>query len=90
MERGPPKRLFCRSCGMPLEKPEDLGTNVDGSKNKDYCRYCFQNGKFTRSEITMEQMIDKLAVIIAKQMKIPVDRAKEKARIFLKLRRLQR
>ena len=25
---------FCQSCGMPLQKNEELGTNHDGSKNE--------------------------------------------------------
>lgn len=49
--------IFCQSCGMTLEKPEDFAKNVDGSKNNDYCRFCYQDGKFTTDE-TMEQMID--------------------------------
>ena len=33
---------FCQSCGMPLS-PEVLGTNADGSKNEEYCIYCYKN-----------------------------------------------
>ena len=29
---------FCQSCGMPLQKNEELGTNHDGSKNEEYVR----------------------------------------------------
>lgn len=32
---------FCQSCGMPLNS-ENLGTNADGSKNEDYCMYCYK------------------------------------------------
>ena len=31
---------FCQSCGMPLQKNEELGTNHDGSKNEEY--HCAQ------------------------------------------------
>ena len=48
---------FCQSCAMPLEKPEDFGTERDGSKNVDYCQYCYKDGAFT-SEETMEGMIE--------------------------------
>lgn len=48
---------FCQSCAMPLEDPQLYGTNADGSKNEEYCKYCFENGKFT-SECTMEEMIE--------------------------------
>ena len=51
---------YCQSCGLPVNKPDDFGKNADGSQNKDYCRFCFFNGKFTAPDITMEQMIDKV------------------------------
>ena len=47
---------FCQSCGMPLTD-EILGTNADGSKNEEYCIYCFKDGAFT-GDFTMEEMID--------------------------------
>jgi hypothetical protein len=46
---------FCQSCGMPLND-HVLGTNADGSKNEDYCMYCYRDGKFLQ-ECTMEEMI---------------------------------
>lgn len=48
---------FCGSCGMPLKKAGDFGTNADGSVNEEYCTYCFQKGNFTM-ECTMEEMIE--------------------------------
>ena len=30
---------ICQSCGMPLQKSEDFGTNPDGSKNQEYCHF---------------------------------------------------
>jgi len=41
-----------------MEKAEDFGTNADGSSNKDYCRYCHENGAFFHPEATMEQVIE--------------------------------
>ena len=41
---------------MPLT-PEVLGTNADGSKNEDYCMYCYKEGRFT-SDCTMDEMIE--------------------------------
>jgi len=48
---------FCQSCGMPMKKQEEFGTNQDGSKNEDYCCYCHANGAFTQ-DCTMEEMIE--------------------------------
>lgn len=50
-------KLFCESCGMPLENEEVIGTNKDGGKNQDYCIYCYKDGDFT-ADVTMEEMID--------------------------------
>ena len=47
---------FCQSYGMPLTD-EVLGTNADGSKNEDYCMYCYKDGKFLQ-DCTMDEMIE--------------------------------
>ena len=49
------EQKFCQSCGMPLTD-EILGTNADGTKNEDYCIYCYKDGKFLQ-DCTMEEMI---------------------------------
>ena len=49
---------FCQRCAMPMEKPEDFGTNADGSRNGDYCCYCYENGAFFYPEATMEDVIE--------------------------------
>lgn len=72
---------FCQSCAMPMARPEDLGTNADGSPNKEYCRHCFQNGQFTAPDITVEQMIAK-CVEIMRQMNIP-EREIEQTKAFI-------
>ena len=53
------EQKFCQSCGMPMAN-EILGTNADGSRNEDYCIYCYKDSKFTQ-DMTMEQMIDHCA-----------------------------
>ena len=83
MQARPPQGPFCQSCSMPMEKPEDFGTNADSKKNDDYCHFCFQNGKFTAPDITLEQMIDRATGILVNQMKMPEAQAKEIARTFI-------
>lgn len=51
------ERMYCQSCGMPLIDEKEIGTNKDGSKNNEYCIYCFEQGAF-KDDMTMEQMID--------------------------------
>ena len=56
------EQRFCQSCGMPLTE-DVLGTNADGSKNEDYCMYCYRDGKFLQ-DCTMEEMIEHCAQFI--------------------------
>ena len=68
---------FCQSCGMPLAKDEDCGTNADGSLNYDYCRYCYQNGRFLQ-DCTMEEMIEHCAQFVDEVNKhLPAPMTKE-------------
>ena len=53
---------FCQSCGMPLTN-DVLGTNADGSKNEDYCMYCYKDGIFLQ-ECTMDEMIEHCAQFV--------------------------
>jgi len=50
--------IHCQSCGMPMTEESMFGKNADGSKNEDYCCYCFPNGAFTNPDETMEEMIE--------------------------------
>jgi hypothetical protein len=61
---------------MPLEKPEDFGTDVMGYRVNDYCRHCFSNGVFTEPQISMQAMIDRCVDIMAKQGIMPAAQAR--------------
>ncbi|HBB29259.1 MAG TPA: transcriptional regulator [Clostridiales bacterium] len=50
-------KQLCQSCGMPMLEENMFGKNADGSKNEDYCCYCYPNGAFSKDE-TMEEMIE--------------------------------
>ena len=61
----------CQSCGMPLSKdPQGGGTEADGSKSSKYCSHCYQKGKFTLPDITVEQMQERVRGKI-KEMGLP-------------------
>lgn len=47
---------YCQSCSMPLDGPELRGTEKDGSKNSEYCKFCYQDGAFTNPGLTLEEM----------------------------------
>jgi len=48
---------ICQSCGMPITSEDQLGTNLDGSINEDYCKYCYENGDFI-DDVSMEEYIE--------------------------------
>ena len=50
------KEKICQSCAMPLSNDEERGTNKDGSKNTDYCVYCYKDGEFINN-MTLEETI---------------------------------
>lgn len=61
----------CQSCGMPLKRDEKGGgTNADGSKSAMYCSRCYENGKFTSPDFTVDQM-QKLVKGKLKEMGFP-------------------
>jgi len=78
-----PMGPFCQSCAMPMEKPEDFGTNADGGRNDDYCCYCFKDGEFTEPDITMEQMTEKVIDIMVKQMNMAEAQVKPMMRAMI-------
>lgn len=48
---------FCQSCGMPMSDTDEIyGHEADGSKNLDYCKYCYENGEFS-FDGSMDEMI---------------------------------
>ena len=51
------KESICQSCGMRMSKEEDYGKNADGTASREYCRYCFVDGKFSRDE-SLEEMVE--------------------------------
>ncbi|MCA1066257.1 zinc ribbon domain-containing protein [Rossellomorea sp. AcN35-11] len=46
----------CQSCGMPLKKVEDRGTERNLDISPMYCRHCFREGEFTQQQITVDEM----------------------------------
>lgn len=52
---GAPQKRVCQCCGMPLED-EIIGRNKDGSRNEDYCQWCFADGTYTYSD--MDELIE--------------------------------
>lgn len=61
----------CQSCGMPLNKDEKGGgTEANGKRSCMYCSHCYEAGKFTLPNITIDEMKE---IVINKlvEMKLP-------------------
>lgn len=57
------ERLFknCQSCGMPMKRDDrGGGTFADGTKSTMYCSHCFEEGRFTHRNITVDDMKERI------------------------------
>jgi len=81
------EKPICQSCGMPLFDESLRAINEDGSKNAEYCKYCYADGEFKDAELSLEQKIMK-NIEVAVAMGIPREKAEEMAhRIIPTLKR---
>lgn len=80
--------IICQSCSMPMDTHEVYGTNSDGSKNEEYCHYCYKDGAFTKEE-TMGEMIESCIPFVSKGEPWPDEDTARKAmqEIFPQLKR---
>ena len=63
-------KLLCQSCTMPIDNLADRGTERDGSKSSEYCKYCYQNGAMVNPGMTLEEM-KALVITQMKKMNLP-------------------
>lgn len=49
---------------MPMDNAEMQGTEKDGTKSNEYCKYCYQHGAFINPDMTLEEM----KIIVREQM----------------------
>lgn len=73
---------YCQSCGMPLIEEALLGTEKGGHKSQEYCAYCYEEGKFTQPQLTVEGMID-ICVPHLKEDGMPENEARSMLTSFL-------
>lgn len=65
----------CQSCGMPVFKG-DYGTEKDGGLSPHYCKHCYRDGDFLEA-LEFDEMVEKVANILVKQMGVGKKEAKE-------------
>ena len=78
-----PKGPFCHSCGMPLETPDQFGTDASGIRVNDYCVYCFHNGAFTEPEVSRDEMVERVADHLVKEEHLARMQARDVAIAFV-------
>lgn len=77
----------CQSCAMPLDQGW-YGTEADGQISKDYCRYCYAKGTFTKPELTLAQALEQSIGHLTRVLRMPEAEAKDLAHATIpKLRR---
>ena len=82
-------KLFCQSCTMPIDDMADRGTEKDGSKNNDYCKYCYQDGHFINPGMSLQEMKELIGTQM-KQMSLPENIIEGSLRALPHLKRWQK
>lgn len=73
--------IICQSCSAPIMEENQFGTNADGSKNQDYCIYCYENGKFNQ-DMTLEEFSE-FSLQFAEQAGMTKEQMQEHCRTVL-------
>lgn len=47
---GAPRKMVCQCCGMPLSDLV-ISEEPDGTRNAEYCKWCYSDGKFTYTDL---------------------------------------
>ena len=72
-----PDNGFCQSCAMPFYRPEDHGTEPDGTRNGDYCNYCYEDGVFLQAYANSDELVAACAPMMAESCHISVEQAED-------------
>lgn len=69
-----PQEPMCQCCGTPFSVPNmPKGANADGTENPDYCKWCYDEGKF--ASVTMDDVIEKSAPYLVQATGVTLDEA---------------
>lgn len=63
-------KTFCQSCGIPLDTEEVKGTEKNGLKSAEYCKYCYEDGTLKNPKENLEDMKNTEQTQI-KKLKLP-------------------
>lgn len=62
---------LCQSCGMPIGNEQVKGAEQNGLKNDQYCKYCYEDGTFTKPAMKLEDMKNNVSTQM-KKLKLPI------------------
>ena len=79
-------KVFCQSCTMPIDNVADRGTEKDGSKSNEYCKYCYQNGAFINPDMSFDEM-KSLVITQMEKMNLPANIIQNSVRSLANLKR---
>ncbi len=51
---------LCQSCGIPLDNDAIKGTEKNGLKNQEYCKFCYDQGGFINPNLTIDEMKERV------------------------------
>jgi len=71
---------------MPIDNVADRGTEKDGSKSSEYCKYCYQNGAFINPDMSFDEM-KSLVITQMEKMNLPADIIQNSVRSLPNLKR---
>lgn len=62
---------------MPLsaEFPDGYGTEANGAKTEEYCKFCYQDGAFTKPDQTVDGMVESSIYFMTSEFKMPREEA---------------
>lgn len=83
----PHMRNVCQSCGMPIPRRGDHGTDLGGRLDEDYCHHCFSEGSFTQPNVSLDEMIDRMAGFAGELNKTPNEAVAYARRLLPTLKR---
>ena len=69
-----PQEPSCQCCGTPFSVPDmPCGTDVDGTENPSYCKWCYDRGEFANA--TMDDVIEQSAPYLVAATGVSLDEA---------------
>jgi hypothetical protein len=67
---------ICQSCGYSMRRPDDFGSEADGSASDTYCSTCYADGAFSHEASTSDEFISAAVQDIAKARKQAVGKTR--------------